>query len=373
MPTITAGASTAITVAVGTYLEGTGAGMAVLGPAAVVEPLTAGDAWQIGPFDRSTVVNISAASAITYAVKDNMRDPSEADKMAVSTATALQASVLGSATITRAALITLAEANGLTPGALYITTDGLQCQALTARFLQPLGPWFMDGRRWSVGAATSAADLTHTYLPPLAPNACLEIFHQWRMDGTNVTKRGRIYIDGTLGGGITGAQAVYVDNYTDTNVQRKVHSHMMNRNLSDSQICFDTAADVSFNSSSTQPAELTVSTNTSKLLRAMGETSKSGSNVTITGITRVGTTATATSTAHGLTTGDYIGVTGAISTGAAQYNADPVAVTVVDANTFTYVMASDPGASASGSPVFQKYVSLALVMFRVEIRQGLGF
>lgn len=278
-------------------------------------------------------------------------------------------------TTTRAALIALAEADGLTPGATYLTTDGLQAMALTSRFLQPLGPWFVDGRRWSVGAATSATDLTHCYLPPLAPNACLEIHHQWRMDGTNVTKRGRIYIDGTLGGGITGAQAIYVDNFADTNVQRKVHSHMQNRNLSDSQICFDVAADVSFNSSSTQPAELTVSTNTSKLLRAMGETSKSGSNVTITtgNLTRPSANlAQVVLTAHGLLTGDYIGVAGATQT---EYNVDPVAITKVDDNTFTYPITGSPvtPATTGSSLTYQKYVSLALVMFRVHIHQGLGF
>lgn len=106
MPTITAGASTAITVAVGTYLEGTGAGMAVLGPAAVVEPLTAGDAWQIGPFDRSTVVNISAASAITYTVKDNMRDPSDADRLSPATVAAILAALPVTSTwANRAALV----------------------------------------------------------------------------------------------------------------------------------------------------------------------------------------------------------------------------------------------------------------------------
>lgn len=93
MPTINAGASTAVTVAVGTYLEGTGAGMAVIGPAAVVEPLTAGDAWQVGPFDRATLVSITAGSPITYTVRDNMRDPSEADKLPVASVASLQALV----------------------------------------------------------------------------------------------------------------------------------------------------------------------------------------------------------------------------------------------------------------------------------------
>jgi hypothetical protein len=113
MPTINAGASTALTVAVGTYLEGTGAGMAVIGPAAVVEPLTAGDAWQVGPFDRATLVSITAGSAITYTVKDNMRDPSEADKLPVASVAAMQALVSGAVKLSNAGTAEAATANNL--------------------------------------------------------------------------------------------------------------------------------------------------------------------------------------------------------------------------------------------------------------------
>ena len=116
-------------------------------------------------------------------------------------------------------------------------------------------------------------------------------------------------------------------------------------------------------------------TATSKLLRARSKTAKTGSNVTISSITRVGTTATATSAAHGLATGDYIGVSGCTGTGSTQYNADPVQITldVADpSNKFTYTMTSDPGASASGSPAFQKYLTLRLRQFMVRLEQGLA-
>lgn len=270
---------------------------------------------------------------------------------------------------TRAALIAAAEANALTPGAMIRLDDGLLCQALTARYVQPIGPWFVDGRRWSVGAATSAIDLSYTTLPPLAPNAQVEIFHQWKMDGTNVTKRGRIYIDGTLGGGVAGAQAIYTRNYTDTNVQVNQYSRLQNRNDAASQMCLTIGDSAAFGASTSALVELTASTDTSKLLRAMGETSKSGSNVAM-AITRSGSTATATAAAHGLATGDYIGATGATQT---EYNVDPVQITVVDANTFTYPVTGTPATPATGSPVYQKYVGLALVAFRVDIHQGLGF
>lgn len=66
---------------------------------------------------------------------------------------------------------------------------------------------------------------------------------------------------------------------------------------------------------------------------------------TVASITRVATTATATVTAHGFLTGMYVTMSGANET---QYNGTFL-ITVVDANTFTYTMASDPGASATGT------------------------
>lgn len=64
----------------------------------------------------------------------------------------------------------------------------------------------------------------------------------------------------------------------------------------------------------------------------------------IASITRVGTTATlTTATNHGRTTGDAITVYGALPS---EYNGT-YTITVTGAATFTYTMASDPGASAS--------------------------
>ena len=64
----------------------------------------------------------------------------------------------------------------------------------------------------------------------------------------------------------------------------------------------------------------------------------------ISSITRVGTTATlTTSTAHCLSTGNTVSVFGAVPTG---YNVTG-AITVTGANTFTYTMAADPGSSAT--------------------------
>lgn len=275
---------------------------------------------------------------------------------------------------TKTALISLAEADGLTPGTIYSCTDGTLHYAITNRFLQPLAAWFVDNRRWSVGSATSPTDLTYCYLPPLAPNAQVIVEHQWSMDGTNVVKRGRIYLDGTLGGGTAGASAVYTRSYADTNVQRHISSKIANQNNASAQQCLTLGDDNSFSGSTSVLVNLTVNTNTSKLLRAMGETSKnSGSPVTISSITRSGSTATVTTgSAHNLISGDYVGIFGANQT---EYNVDPAQVTYVSSTQFTYPVSGTPAtpATTGTSLTFQKYVNLALVSFRVTINQGLGF
>jgi hypothetical protein len=73
-----------------------------------------------------------------------------------------------------------------------------------------------------------------------------------------------------------------------------------------------------------------------------------GVDKSITSITRGGTgnlTATATLTAHGYATGDYVNIRGAAQS---QYNGN-FYITVTGPNAFTYTMTADPGASATGT------------------------
>jgi len=84
---------------------------------------------------------------------------------------------------------------------------------------------------------------------------------------------------------------------------------------------------------------VTVYDGTNWFFLATTETAK-----TISSITHVGTTATLnTSTAHGLITGNQVTISGATPS---AYNGTFV-ITKVDADTFTYTMASNPGADAS--------------------------
>jgi len=65
---------------------------------------------------------------------------------------------------------------------------------------------------------------------------------------------------------------------------------------------------------------------------------------TITATSYGGTTALATAAAHGYATGDYVTLTGASP---AQYNGT-FAISVLDANTFSYTLPADPGSDATG-------------------------
>jgi hypothetical protein len=78
-----------------------------------------------------------------------------------------------------------------------------------------------------------------------------------------------------------------------------------------------------------------------------------GTDKTISSLTRGGSgnlTATASLAAHGYATGDRINIRGASP---AQYNGD-FYITVTGTNTFTYTMAADPGANATGTLVANK-------------------
>lgn len=272
-----------------------------------------------------------------------------------------------------ASLITTAAANLLVPGQTYVASDGVVAVALTPRYLQPVGPWFADGRRWSVGANTSAVDLTYCTLPPLAPNAQVDIWSTWlRKSGATNNVRARIYLGGTVGGGLTGATAIYVRNINSTSNDKvlTLRTQITNQNDAAAQQLPPAGDSTTFSISTSALVNSALNTDAGILLKTLGETSKTGSNVTITNLVSSGTTATATAAGHGLTTGAYVGVASAADS---KYNVDPAQVTVVDANTFTYTIAAGATTPDIGSPVFQEYSDLSLVSLRVNLWQFVGF
>ena len=84
-----------------------------------------------------------------------------------------------------------------------------------------------------------------------------------------------------------------------------------------------------------------------------GATSTSNQSIrivarTVSGITFSGTTATATSTAHGFTSSDQISIRGATGADAQYYNGD-FSITVTGDDTFTYTMTGTPAGNATGT------------------------
>lgn len=80
-----------------------------------------------------------------------------------------------------------------------------------------------------------------------------------------------------------------------------------------------------------------------------------GSLVTLTALTRAGTTATATKAGHGFSNGQYVTISGATPAG---FNGTYL-IFGVAANTFQYTMAADPGADGTVMPTARTSVVLA--------------
>ncbi len=81
-----------------------------------------------------------------------------------------------------------------------------------------------------------------------------------------------------------------------------------------------------------------------------------GITKTISSLTRVSTTATAISTAHGYVTGQTVTISGAVES---AYNISAV-ITVDDADTFHYTVAGSPTTPATGSPVAKRGVAVTI-------------
>lgn len=97
---------------------------------------------------------------------------------------------------------------------------------------------------------------------------------------------------------------------------------------------------------STDPGMPALSGTAGALLGVLDVLVNGGSTQSVTSITRSGATATATKTAHGLRNGVRVVVAGADQT---EYNVNDVAITVVDANTFTFPVTGTPVTPATGT------------------------
>lgn len=82
-------------------------------------------------------------------------------------------------------------------------------------------------------------------------------------------------------------------------------------------------------------------------------------------ISGTGSVVTVIQTAHGLNTGEYIKASGSSTAG---YNVDPVQITKIDANTFTY---AGTGTGTPGTaPLIQRYSVITLEGYTIELLPG---
>ena len=129
---------------------------------------------------------------------------------------------------------------------------------------------------------------------------------------------------------------------------------------------------------STDTGAVALSGQVSKLVDVLDSVLVNGYNSqTITSITRSGSTATATKTAHGFNSGQRIVHSGAVQT---EYNID-TAITVTDANTYTYTVTGTPAtpatgtisAKVAGAGWTKPFTAVNKAVFRNSATAGTGF
>jgi len=310
-------------------------------------------------------------------------------------ALASAAGIGGSATYTREQLRQLAEANGLTPGAMYRTTEGVIAFAKTVRYLDSPN-WFASSMRWNAGNSTTDKNVASVMLPPIATTGGFDTLHSGICTATTRTKRVRITLGGTLG---------------DAPGSAGINEYVFNRQLNlSTQMDWETTSRVTClsggicrarsegNSSegigAAESRYFPMDLTSSRLLRVALLTAQSTPAVAVSGLQASGgyaygsVVAGTFGNASVVRTAQMAGATGG---DAAIYNLNPIDIellttglpspVVAPVNTtpanialitaFRYPLAAVPSGAAAGSPTIQLFDELALEVFRVAVWQGL--
>lgn len=330
-----------------------------------------GDNYQrISPFDRwifDASGNLAGASA-------SNRSDKEARFLTSAQVPALQAMAagagIGGTTITRSALIALADAGGMTPGAVYMTTDGTICDAITPTFLQPRGPWFTYGPRVVVGSATAETSLlAGIYTPPIGPSGVLRFRFSVEFDDGTQSRRMYLRQVGYSSSFPLFDRQLVTSPQWDCDIEVKV----VNQGSSAVQLLRN-PGNSSQGMGTTIARQFAMDLATSKEFAFSGLTSKTGTNVAISSLSKAGGVATGT-VASGTFTGLHLARVAQISgAGDATFNGDPVQIAIVGsdpptATQFTYTLSGS--GSAGGSPQLQLYRYFAICGIQIFIDQGL--
>lgn len=273
--------------------------------------------------------------------------------------------------VSKTSLLALADAGALTPKAMYLADDGALSAAINGRFLQSITPWFSWGPRTVVGSATSETSLlAGIYTPPVAPSGKIRIVHRGDMDDGTTTRR--MYIRQV---GYSASFPIF-DRQFQTAGQKDWEIETVIQNMGSSAVqSIRSAGNSSQGMGTTDARQFAIDLNTSKEFAFSGLTAKTGSNVTITSLSKAGGVATGTvapGTFGGLQLSRVAQVSGA---GDTTFNGDPLAIALVGtdvagATQFTYTLTGT--GSAGGTPVLQLYRYFAIAGVEFWINQGLG-
>jgi hypothetical protein len=284
MPTITANTSAQVTLPAGQYINGIGAGVALVGTGgAGADPLNAGDAWQIGPFLTQQTVHLTAYTLLDY----DIRSPLAAPPVGLTTAqtAAAQALVLEAGTLW---------ANLPAPtafrGLIYVSDVGINGSL-----------WRSNGTIWSlVGgscvlgqssvavsctASTAEEVLASVNLQPgvMGVNGALRLTTLWTLTGAVGTKTLRARLGTTALGGsqwIAIVRAALALDYV-----APIPQVLRNRNVANSQVTFFAAQGGIGTNTASGITAFTEDTSVATIVGITGQKATAGEVLTLEGYT----------------------------------------------------------------------------------------
>lgn len=222
----------------------------------------------------------------------------------------------------------------------------------------------MDNTSHSTGGSTAETTLATCRVPGNAPGpmGIVSCFSTWKMYNNAQTKTGRLRIAASNG-------TAFASTAFTTQTSGRLYTEIANVNATNVQSGITTAnAGVGF-STSGSPVASAIDTTADFTLYFTGQTSLE-TGVQVTGVVGAAGVCTVTKASHGLLTGEYIKMSGGSNCPTSGTpNADPVAVTRVDANTFTHAC-DCVGTEAGTQPTFERYSPLTLQSFKCAVERA---
>lgn len=279
--------------------------------------------------------------------------------------------VLSTQSITKAQLLALADAGQLDSGAHYqCSDDGSVSYAVSRRYLQSITPFYSHGPRTAVGSATSETTLLGgIYTPPVAPSGVVRIRFSLEFDDGTTTRRIYLRQVGYSASFPLFDRTLSTSGQWDGDVEVKI----VNQGSSAVQL-LRSAGNSAQGMGTTIARQFAMDLSTSKELAFSGLTSKTGSLVSVSSLSKAGGTATGT-VASGTFTGLHLARMAAITgAGDTTFNGDPLQIAIVgsDPSTATQFTYSVSGSgSAGGTPQIQLYRYFTISGVQLWVDQGL--